>query len=143
MKCFSGAICSFLAAAVLSVPAVAQQPKIYNTVKLKLAEGKQVFSYTQTKFDIALPIDEAQIAIYTGLYRQAELEINILTKRGKLFFRQCGLEFPMSKVGDHRFSIIPPGSSESYELVFVCSCESKAEYLHFGLRALKRVQTSS
>jgi CubicO group peptidase (beta-lactamase class C family) len=91
----------------------------------------------------ALPIDEAQIATYTGLYRQAELEINILTKRGKLFFRQCGLEFPMSKVGDHRFSIIPPGSSESYELVFVCSCESKAEYLHFGLRALKRVQTSS
>src|SRR5437764_1406870 len=51
MKGFSGAIRSFLAVAVLSLPAVAQQPKIYNTVKLKLAEGKQVFSYTQTKFD--------------------------------------------------------------------------------------------
>jgi 2-keto-3-deoxy-L-rhamnonate aldolase RhmA len=41
--------------------AVAQQaqspdnpkPKFYNTVKQKLLEGKQVFSYTQSKFDIA------------------------------------------------------------------------------------------
>jgi 4-hydroxy-2-oxoheptanedioate aldolase len=31
----------------------AAKPKLYNTAKQKLLEGKQVFSFTQTKFDIA------------------------------------------------------------------------------------------
>jgi 2-keto-3-deoxy-L-rhamnonate aldolase RhmA len=48
--------------ALAGIPAAAQQPaqgqgaakpKLYNTVKQKLLEGKQVFSFTQTKFDIA------------------------------------------------------------------------------------------
>jgi len=46
-----------LAAALLSLPTVAQQPAanpaLYNTAKQKLLEGKQVFSYTQSTFDIA------------------------------------------------------------------------------------------
>jgi CubicO group peptidase (beta-lactamase class C family) len=90
-----------------------------------------------------LPVDEVQIAKYTGLYRQAELEIKIVTKDGKLFLQQHGSEFPMIKIGDHRFSFIPPGSSESYELVFVCSSQTKADYLHFSLRALKRVHNGN
>ena len=53
MKSFSAAIGSFLAVTVLTIPALAQQPKFYNTVKQKLLEGKQVFSFTQSKFDIA------------------------------------------------------------------------------------------
>jgi 4-hydroxy-2-oxoheptanedioate aldolase len=42
--------------AVLLVSAQAQtaaKPKYYNTVKQKLLEGKQVFSFTQSKFDVA------------------------------------------------------------------------------------------
>src|SRR5204863_6843954 len=66
MKCLPAAACSFLALAVLTLPAPAQQPpKIYNTVKLKLAEGKQVFSYTQTKFDIAANCEAAKHYDYT------------------------------------------------------------------------------
>ena len=49
-------VCSFLAAA-LGTPALAQQagakPKLYNTAKQKLLDGKQIFSFTQSKFDIA------------------------------------------------------------------------------------------
>ena len=49
-------VCSFLAAA-LGTPARAQEagakPKLYNTAKQKLLEGKQIFSFTQSKFDIA------------------------------------------------------------------------------------------
>ena len=51
-----------LALAVAGLPAVAQpqnngqaagaKPPLYNTVKQKLMEGKQVFSFTQSKFDI-------------------------------------------------------------------------------------------
>jgi 2-keto-3-deoxy-L-rhamnonate aldolase RhmA len=56
------AICLLSAASLLSVVAAAQQqgqgmetmkPKLYNTAKQKLLEGKQVFSFTQSKMDIA------------------------------------------------------------------------------------------
>ncbi len=65
MKSFSAAIGSFVAVTVLTVPALAQQPKFYNTVKQKLLEGKQVFSYTQTKFDIAGNCEAAKHYDYT------------------------------------------------------------------------------
>jgi len=49
-----------LAAVLLALPVVAQppsqppaKPKLYNTAKQKLLEGKQVFSFTQSRFDIA------------------------------------------------------------------------------------------
>ena len=55
-------------AALLSVPALPQpaaKPALYNTVKQKLLEGKQVFSYTQSKFDIAANCEAAKHYDYT------------------------------------------------------------------------------
>src|SRR5438128_8134466 len=55
-------VCSFLAFALLVTVAPAQpqgrgeagaKPKLYNTAKQKLLQGKQIFSFTQSKFDIA------------------------------------------------------------------------------------------
>jgi 4-hydroxy-2-oxoheptanedioate aldolase len=53
-------VCSFLALAVAGVRLNAQSPdagtakaKLYNTTKQKLLDGKQVFSFTQSKMDIA------------------------------------------------------------------------------------------
>ena len=43
----------------------AANPPLYNTVKQKLLEGKQVFSYTQTKFDIAGNCEAAKHYDYT------------------------------------------------------------------------------
>ena len=48
----SSALNSILSAALLSIPVLAQ-PALYNTAKQKLLDGKQVFSFTQGKFDIA------------------------------------------------------------------------------------------
>ena len=49
--------CSILSTAFICGLATAQQQqpptKLYNTAKQKLLEGKQVFSFTQSKFDIA------------------------------------------------------------------------------------------
>ena len=54
-------VCSILAVALLGIVATAQQPaqgqaaakpKLYNTAKQKLLDGKQVFSFTQSRFDI-------------------------------------------------------------------------------------------
>lgn len=43
----------------------ANKPKLYNTAKQKLLEGKQVFSYTQSKFDIAGNCEAAKHFDYT------------------------------------------------------------------------------
>jgi hypothetical protein len=55
-------ICAIAAVGLLRVAGVAQQPvqtpvaassRLYNTAKQKLLEGKQVFSFTQSKPDVA------------------------------------------------------------------------------------------
>jgi 2-keto-3-deoxy-L-rhamnonate aldolase RhmA len=53
MKWLSTAICSLLVIALPVNMATAQQPKLYNTAKQKLLEGKQIFSFTQSKLDVA------------------------------------------------------------------------------------------
>jgi 4-hydroxy-2-oxoheptanedioate aldolase len=57
---FPAALTALSCAALLTVKAPAQPappgapaPKLYNTVKQKLLEGRQVFSFTQSKLDIA------------------------------------------------------------------------------------------
>ncbi len=50
-----------LSVVLLGVPALAQsKPPLYNTAKQKLLEGKQVFSFTQSKFDIAAYCEAAK-----------------------------------------------------------------------------------
>jgi 2-keto-3-deoxy-L-rhamnonate aldolase RhmA len=55
-KCVAG---SFFAVALAGIPAPAQQqaqsgtkPKLYNTAKQKLLDGKQIFSFTQSRLDV-------------------------------------------------------------------------------------------
>jgi 4-hydroxy-2-oxoheptanedioate aldolase len=59
----------WLTIAILVITAAAQQPAakppLYNTTKQKLLDGKQVFSYTQTKFDIAGNCESAKHYDYT------------------------------------------------------------------------------
>ena len=58
-----------LALALCSIPAAAQQP-LYNTAKQKLLEGKQVFSFTQSKFDPAGYCEAAKHYDYTWFEMQ-------------------------------------------------------------------------
>jgi 2-keto-3-deoxy-L-rhamnonate aldolase RhmA len=73
------AACWFLAAGLLGNPSPAQpqdkgpgaaKPALYNTAKQKLLEGKQVFSFTQTKFDIAGYCEAAKHFDYTWFEMQ-------------------------------------------------------------------------
>jgi 2-keto-3-deoxy-L-rhamnonate aldolase RhmA len=75
----STAVSFFLVAAVVGGLAVAQQsspsasagtPKLYNTTKQKLLEGKQVFSFTQSKFDPAFYCEAAKHYDYTWFEMQ-------------------------------------------------------------------------
>ncbi len=72
-------ICSLLAVALLSVTAAAQQPgqapgaakpKLYNTAKQKLLEGKQIFSFTQSTMDIKGYCEAAKHFDYTWFEMQ-------------------------------------------------------------------------
>src|SRR5947209_300465 len=62
---------AFLAIVLFGIRAPAQQsqtaakPKLYNTAKQKLLQGKQVFSFTQSKFDIAGYCEAAKHFDYT------------------------------------------------------------------------------
>jgi 4-hydroxy-2-oxoheptanedioate aldolase len=65
--------------ALLGVPGLAQpgtqgtgnaKPALYNTAKQKLLEGKQVFSFTQSKFDIAGYCEAAKHYDYTWFEMQ-------------------------------------------------------------------------
>ena len=56
---------SFASGRIAAQSQDASKPKLYNTTKQKLLEGKQVFSYTQTKFDIAGNCEAAKHFDYT------------------------------------------------------------------------------
>jgi 2-keto-3-deoxy-L-rhamnonate aldolase RhmA len=66
--------CSILAAALYGTRAHAQQPavkpKLYNTAKQKLLDGKQIFSFTQSKFDIAAYCEAAKHYDFTWFEMQ-------------------------------------------------------------------------
>ena len=61
---------SLLAAALLLPAQPAAKPKLYNTAKQKLLEGKTVFSWTQSKFDIAEYCEKAKHYDYTWFEMQ-------------------------------------------------------------------------
>ncbi|HYP07992.1 MAG TPA: aldolase/citrate lyase family protein [Bryobacteraceae bacterium] len=70
---------SLVALAVSAIPAAAQstaqsqpggKPKLYNTAKQKLLDGKQVFSFTQSTFDIAGYCEKAKHYDYTWFEMQ-------------------------------------------------------------------------
>jgi len=71
-------LCSFLAVAALSCITFAQQgqtqstakPKLYNTAKQKLLDGKQVFSFTQYKADVDDYCEHAKHYDYTWFEMQ-------------------------------------------------------------------------
>ncbi len=56
---------SFASGRIAAQSQDANKPKLYNTAKQKLLEGKQVFSYTQSKFDIAGNCEAAKHFDYT------------------------------------------------------------------------------
>lgn len=86
-----------------------------------------------------LVMSGSEMANYVGKYGQREVSFEILLRDGKLYLRQGPNEFPISKVGENRFSATPPGNSRPMEFALVPGANGKVEYLHFGLRAAKRL----
>jgi len=86
-----------------------------------------------------LPMSAAEMASYEGKYGQRDVSFEILLKDGKLFLKQGPNEMRIRKIGEGRFSAAPPDNSRSLEFALVSGADGKAEYLHAGLRASKRI----
>src|SRR5579872_6082955 len=62
--------CSIVAALICGIGVAQQKPKLYNTAKQKLLDGKKVFSFTQSKFDPAGYCEAAKHYDYTWFEMQ-------------------------------------------------------------------------
>ncbi len=83
-------------------------------------------------------ITEAEMSGYVGIYENNQSRLEIVAKDGKLLFVLSGTELPMTRIGEHRFTV--PRRSAN-ELTFVLGADGKVEYRHTGLRAWKRKGT--
>jgi len=63
-------LCLFAASAAQAQQQPAAKPALYNTAKQKLLDGKQIFSFTQTKMDPAAYCEAAKHYDYTWFEMQ-------------------------------------------------------------------------
>ncbi|MGB7922383.1 MAG: serine hydrolase domain-containing protein [Pyrinomonadaceae bacterium] len=79
----------------------------------------------------------AEMSMYTGVYLNSPPAWEVFIKEGKLFLKLDDSELMLTKVGEHRFAIAPPGEGE---LVFVLDGAGKVEYIYTDLHAARRVR---
>jgi CubicO group peptidase (beta-lactamase class C family) len=87
----------------------------------------------------ALTVSEPEMSEYVGTYTNKPESAEILVKQDKLILKRADGEFPISKIGNCRFSIVKP-SDKREEFVLVPGANGKAEYLHMDRHALRKVQ---
>ncbi|MEW6206770.1 MAG: serine hydrolase domain-containing protein [Acidobacteriota bacterium] len=85
-----------------------------------------------------IPMSEAEMARYVGVYVQQPQRFELLIKDGKLYGKRGNTEGVVKKIGEGRFSIAMPAGSQPFALV--AGADGRAEYLHISLRAAKRQQ---
>jgi hypothetical protein len=85
-------------------------------------------------------LSEVELSRYVGVYENPlQSRVEVILKNGGLVFKVSGNEFPMTRLGEHRFSIPRPTANE---IAFVMGPDGKAQFRHTGLRAWKRVQAA-
>lgn len=87
----------------------------------------------------AVAITKAEIVNYLGTYVNTPERAEILAKEGKLFLRREEGQFPITKIGNYRFSV-EKQSESAEEFVLVPAANGKIEYLHIGRHALIKLQ---
>lgn len=88
----------------------------------------------------AQSMNEAEMNKYTGTYSNPNRwQIDVVVKEGRLFIKEFGLELPLTKIGEQRFSFALPGRSQPEEIVIRPSVDGKAVILHQYVWAFKRL----
>lgn len=82
------------------------------------------------------PLKSAEMAEYVGTYK-GTTNWEVYLKEGKLFVRNEGTEYQLTKSGDRKFSF---GNANENELVFVPGKSGKIEFVFSELYSAKRVK---
>ncbi|HKE03121.1 MAG TPA: hypothetical protein VKE91_03630, partial [Blastocatellia bacterium] len=88
-----------------------------------------------------VPMTEAEMARYVGVYGDQPNRIEISIKDGKLLFKGMGREAQVSKLGESRFSMTLPDASQTVEFTLAPGADGRAEFLFLGGRVRSRVQS--
>ena len=102
---------------------------------------------TQTAMPTAQPqpLTESEASNYVGTYSN-ERTIQLFLKDGKLLMREeavpvlgsvtggYSVDLPVTKVGDHYFSIVPTGATLPTVFALIAGSDGKAEFMHIGGR---------
>lgn len=82
----------------------------------------------------ALILSAEDLGRYAGRFAHAPQTWEVFAREGRLFFKEDGKEFPLTKTGKHKFTY------EQGELVFVPNARGKIEHLSTGLYAARKVE---
>ncbi len=83
-----------------------------------------------------LPMSPEEMASYTGTYAN-RWPMEIAVKEGRLVLKRFGAELPITKIGEHRFSVTPEGGTPQ-EFLIVPGTDGKAEYIQMFIWVFKR-----
>ena len=83
----------------------------------------------------ALPLPAADLTVFGGKYVNGPQTWEILAKDGRLFLKEQGQEFALSKTGDWQLSF---GDALENDLVFVRGADGNAEYIFNGLYSARK-----
>lgn len=91
------------------------------------------------KRQVPEPLSEAQMSRYAGLYSNPKRwQIEVLVKDRSLFIREFGLQLPLTRIDEQRFSFLLPGRAEPEEIVFRLGADDKPATLHQYVWAFRR-----
>ncbi len=83
----------------------------------------------------ALPLAAADFTVFGGKYVNGPQTWEILAKDGRLFLKEQGQEFALSKTGDWQLSF---GDALENDLVFIRGADGNAEYIFNGLYSARK-----
>jgi CubicO group peptidase (beta-lactamase class C family) len=85
----------------------------------------------------ALPMSEAEMARYVGSYTN-RWEMEIFVRDRQLFLKRFGAELPITKIGDHRFSVAPPGPAQPQEFIIIPETNGRPGYIQMFIWTFKK-----
>jgi CubicO group peptidase (beta-lactamase class C family) len=86
-----------------------------------------------------IAMSEEEMARYAGVYTDPPYSVEISVKDGQLFFKQYGARTRIAKIGNYRFTMFMPFSSQAEDIVLFPGSNGEVEYLRKGMRSFNKV----
>lgn len=127
----------------------------FAVIMLTNKEGWGLTKTQEKAMELLLPLDPvepktspavpalsvAEMSRYAGTYSNPNRwQIEILVKDGGLFIKEFGLQLPLTRIGEQRFSFVLPGRPEPEEIVFKLGADGRPLTLHQYVWAFKRLR---